>query len=251
MKKNILLIALLALSATAQHFTYQVANESFVPLIIRTDVKPLLGGSEIQIGDEIGLFTKSGVCAGAIVWDGGSEKIVFNANGDNSMTSDVVEGFVNGDTIHFKMYDKILDQEFDMNVTSEQGAIVYPGTYYVLNSLTATKKVTGISQVENEIIQNNLDLIVSPNPVNRNENGVDIITPSELSGQWSIKIFDAVNNLIDQAEITAHGGTTYSWDLHSFNGNRVTNGTYALVATFLDQSGESVTFKKMIGVKAE
>ncbi len=60
-----------------------------------------------------------------------------------------------------------------------------------------------------------------------------------------------VNNLVAHVEMSAIGGTTYSWDLHTFNGNRVTNGTYVLVATFTDQSGERVTFKKMIGVRAE
>jgi len=90
---------------------------------------------------------------------------------------------------------------------------------------------------------------IYPNPVNRNADAVNIVIPSNLSGEWDIKILDAVGNLIDKSSFNANRGTTFHWDLLSNSGNRIAAGTYLLIAKFTDLSGKTEMFKRIIGVK--
>ena len=109
--------------------------------------------------------------------------------------------------------------------------------------------VTAID-LDDDVAQTGIqDLILYPNPVPYNAYKVDLIIPSELSGDWIITIYDVLGNRMDHSAFTAFGGTTYSWDLHTEYGDRVDGGTYVLIARFTGNNGKSKMFKRMIGVK--
>ena len=58
-----------------------------------------------------------------------------------------------------------------------------------------------------------------------------------------------MGNTLDESEFEAMGGSVYKWDLRNRNGVKVTNGTYILVAKFIDANGKREIFKRVIGVK--
>lgn len=149
--KNFVIVLLFAITMSFAEGTYfkyeQTGDGNFVPVLINTTVIPLLDGQSLEAGDEIGLFTSTGVCAGALVWTDGSTKVSINANPDNSMTSGVVEGFVNGDTIYAKIYDISENKVIDASISfdNDDGLFNTNNFYYNVSSLAAVTPVEVIS----------------------------------------------------------------------------------------------------------
>lgn len=108
---------------------------------------------------------------------------------------------------------------------------------------------TAISLTDPTVKEEVQRLLPYPNPVKDNDSEVNFTIPSDLSGKWEIIISDNLGNVMDKATFKAVGGTTYSWDLHSQNGNSVTNGIYILIARFTNSFGESKIIRRAIGVQ--
>ena len=108
---------------------------------------------------------------------------------------------------------------------------------------------TSITLNETSETSSTSDLTIYPNPVSQLSNSLNILIPSRLLGNWSMKIYDVLGNLMDETEFRATGTTTYSWDLHSKYGTRVASGSYVLIAKYTDSSGKSEISKRMIGVR--
>ena len=180
---------------------------------------------------------------------------------DSTEIDTILIGYFNKDTVvTTTIFNVVVDSVFCIKDSVENGNIVYRDTScikdFIYNTDTVVYKDTLLYQEPNAIIAqgdvklvNVEDLIVFPVIASSKDNQVDIIIPSKLSGSWEIEIFDVIGNLIDKADFYAYGGTTYSWDLHSFKGNRVSTGSYLLVAQYLDEQGKERVFKRIIGVK--
>ena len=90
------------------------------------------GGLVLEPGDEIAIFTPNGdICAGSAVWPG--ENIAITAWGDDSQTEGV-DGLVNGDSLHFRIWDASEQVEYQVTAVDYQegdGIFVEDGIYIV------------------------------------------------------------------------------------------------------------------------
>ena len=117
---------------TGPHFTYLQTGTSHSLLINTAE----LDGEEMVIGDEIGVFTPAGICAGAVILadrggDGAPPRRAGNVNfnifpaglgafGDDNGT-ETVEGFTAGQPFAFRLYDASIDAEFNATVIFVEG----------------------------------------------------------------------------------------------------------------------------------
>lgn len=95
----------------------------------------------------------------------------------------------------------------------------------------------------------NKELLFAPNPVPPEAKEVYFITPSDLSGEWEVTIFDNIGNVIDRAEFNSNGGFTYKWDLRNMQGIKVTSGLYLAKITWKRPNGSVEIFKRYVGVE--
>jgi hypothetical protein len=68
-----------------------------------------LNGAEMQVEDELAVFTPDGVCAGWAVWDGSS--VALAVWEDDPMTQ-AVDGFVTGETMSYAVWDESAGVEY-------------------------------------------------------------------------------------------------------------------------------------------
>lgn len=92
------------------------------------------------------------------------------------------------------------------------------------------------------------DLHVYPNPVSRATENILFKIPSKLSGYWTIVIYDALGNVVDDASFNASERTTYTWDLKNKSGINVAIGSYLLIAQHVDREGITNQYRKVIGI---
>ena len=62
-----------------------------------------INGIDLETGDEIGVFTPNGLCAGAVHWKGESTGLAVWK--DDSQTTEV-DGFLDGQTMEFRIWDQ-------------------------------------------------------------------------------------------------------------------------------------------------
>ena len=96
-------VALLAsVPAYAAHFSPGMSNTgSNATILITADNPPEINGVSIAVGDEIGIFTSRGICAGTGVWN--DENLSITVWGDDPEETGV-NGFVAGETYMFKLW---------------------------------------------------------------------------------------------------------------------------------------------------
>lgn len=143
------------------HFACAGAAGDSARVVIPADTPIDLFGQQPAPGDEIGIFTPGGVCAGAAVWTG--ENLTITVRGDDPWT-EVVEGFMNGEPLVFRVWVSLLDREFDMIPRFASSTAAYwPGAEIALVSLEARSKPTGVDEEQPKpvaLAQNH------PNPFN-------------------------------------------------------------------------------------
>ena len=72
-------------------------------------------GSELAAGSELAVYTESGSCAGAVVWNG--ESTGFSVWGDDPQT-EISDGFSPGGNFIYRLWDSSADAEYDAAVDS-------------------------------------------------------------------------------------------------------------------------------------
>ena len=117
--------------ASGPHFdcTLNAAENATIAVTTETSVN---GDLVLEPGDEIAIFTPNGdICAGSAVWPG--ENIAITAWGDDSQTEGV-DGLVNGDSLHFRIWDASEQVEYQVAAVDYQegdGIFVEDGIYIV------------------------------------------------------------------------------------------------------------------------
>lgn len=92
-----------------QHFNFTDNTGADMTIVIGQGVTPTIDGVNIENGDEIGVFTPAGLCAGAIVWQGPPAAITVW--GDDPQTP-VVDGFKANEKYSFRIWDQSEDVEY-------------------------------------------------------------------------------------------------------------------------------------------
>ncbi|MBI4546678.1 MAG: T9SS type A sorting domain-containing protein [Ignavibacteriae bacterium] len=118
------------------HFTFVSNTGRNATVGIPASANPNIGGIPLASGDEIGVFTPSGLCVGAVVWTGSSNALTVW--GDNEQTPDT-DGIHSGEQMFYRVWQRSINTEYpDVNFTYSQGDSIYiDNGIFVLSSLTA------------------------------------------------------------------------------------------------------------------
>lgn len=104
------------------HFFYEPNTGNNAVILISSNIPPAITGRDIETGDEIGIFTPGGICAGAGKWNG--ENLAITVWGDN-LYKDGINGFLEGEEYIFKIRDVSEKMDFLAVAQFEQGEGVY------------------------------------------------------------------------------------------------------------------------------
>lgn len=114
------------------HFIYQITNVNHSLLVISAS----LNDEFLAVGDEVGVFTTRGLCAGStILEEAGDVSFGIAAWGDDRDTQPV-EGFANDEIISFRYWDASAGREYaGVEAMIEEGSINYSSNGFTVLSL--------------------------------------------------------------------------------------------------------------------
>jgi hypothetical protein len=166
-------------------------------------------------GDELGVFTPSGLCVGAVPWLGGMTPLI--AFGDDPETGDT-DGFTAGDTFLFRAWDRDLesdepahwirisgDELFTINGNSE-------GTLWVIRVSVPANPMVALPTA--------LTLSASPNPFNERTN-IQFGLP--MDGEATVALLDLTGRRL---AIVAAGRFHAGYNSVPLNAVGLASGTY-------------------------
>jgi hypothetical protein len=222
----ILLISSLLFSQTTTtifKFTSKTATKYHTIAIPAT--APTINGTALVSGDEIGAFTSSGLCVGAVVWTGATTAIT--AWPDNSETA-VVDGFTEKTSMYFRIYSSTTKKVYyatPVYNTTVSGS----STLFITNGMTLLTSLTGttVVGVENLFTPDDYKLSQNyPNPFNPSTK-INFSIPK--SSILSLTIYDLngkeISKLIDN-KVTAAGSSSIEWNGKDLRGSVVSSGLY-------------------------
>ena len=196
--------------ARTTHFNY-LGNTAESYSIVVNSVE--LNGKLPEVGDEIGVFTTSGLCVGGGVWQ---EDILGIAAWQDDDRTEVVDGFQLGDQMVFKLWDRGENKEIELTASFEKGDGRFGTDAYALVNL---KGVSPRRPKKFELAQN------YPNPFNP-----ETIMQFSISEPTHVKV--EILNLLGQKVATLVDGNRepgnyqVSWAGTDSQGNAVANGIY-------------------------
>jgi hypothetical protein len=121
-----------------QYFVFPDTTGGNATVVIPSAANPRYSdGTGLESGgDEIGIFSHTGLCCGAIVWEG--KNAALTAWGDDSQTPES-DGFQNGDTLYFRVWKQSSGAEYEAFPVFLGGhPVVYETNgFSVLDSLVA------------------------------------------------------------------------------------------------------------------
>jgi hypothetical protein len=131
-----LMISAAPVQSQTVHFTFTSNTGVNATAAIPVSSHPTIDGKELAAGDEIGVFSPSGVCVGASVWTGATIGLIIW--GDNQFTSDI-DGIRSGEQMAFRVWQKQTNKEITrVTVVYASGAGIFaPNGLYVIASLAA------------------------------------------------------------------------------------------------------------------
>ena len=126
-------------------------------------INPIIDGESPTSGDEIAVFTPSGLCIGSTVWKEG-EDLFLTVWGDNIRTTRTVDGALEGEVLMFKVWDNETGKVYDVHAVSSSGDITFTSNeFIILDMLVAGDDIVAVKDSGPEtftLAQN------SPNPFN-------------------------------------------------------------------------------------
>ena len=183
-------------------------------------------GTPLESGDEIGAFSADGLCCGAAVWEGANKALTIW--GDNSQTAEQ-DGFVAGDTLHFRVWKKSTDTEHIATVTFQAGnPVVYQsnGFSVITDFVADTESTVDVSTSDDILLPDRSQLLQNyPNPFNP-----DTHIPYQISraARVILTIYDLngrqIRTLINKKQSPGH--YTAIWNATDASGEKVSSGIY-------------------------
>ncbi|MFO7889770.1 MAG: fibronectin type III domain-containing protein [bacterium] len=235
-----------------QHFQFTSNTGQNCTVVVPSSIEPQYwDGTLLSPGDEIGVFNYAGLCCGAGVWQG--ENTAITVWGDDVQTADTVDGFLENDTIRFRIWDSNKDLEYAALVgfENESDCVYHIDGFGVLTELVSEAE-TGILHSGTLKVPEAFRLKQNhPNPFNP-ETTIEF----HLSEQAEVRliVYDLTGRKIFclvQKTLSA-GVHTATWRGRDQNGHPMASGMYfyRLVANPVSGSGKSmVQVKKMIFMK--
>jgi hypothetical protein len=149
-----------------------------------------------------------------------------------------------------KSFWRITDNREDGVVVSSDPAVLDRDSLWVVTISTSveTNPFGSVAIEQTKQVQESTEITFAPNPVMA-DGEIFFTTPSDVSGSWSVTIYDVVGNSLDQQEFESNGGYIYRWDLRNSAGVPVATGTYVAIITVKLADGSKEVIKRTIGVK--
>lgn len=126
------------------HFVYYQTGTNHSILIQEF----LMGGGPAAIGDEIGVFTEAGMCAGAVMVEEPGERLGLAAWGDEPETRIVVEGFQNGEEMSLRVWDASQEREYRPEVQIEEGEMNFEVNGFTVLARVSVPNVFSIIPIQ-------------------------------------------------------------------------------------------------------
>lgn len=123
-----------------------------------------LGGAPPAIGDEVGIFTQSGMCAGGLVIEEPGEVQGTAAFGDDADTQMLIEGFIDGEEMVFKFWDDSQEREYDPEVEVVNGSLEWSNNALTILAMSVEnvfqiRPIPPIEEDEGALIEFELELV--------------------------------------------------------------------------------------------
>lgn len=223
----------------ARHFSFYINTGNNASIVIPASSNISVYGEALDPGDEIGVFTPEGICAGAGIWTG--YNLGITVWGDN-LYEDGINGFNGGEPYLFRIWKKSENTEYAVKAVFAQGSDAYHiDGMSVIESLTVEAMsqqislTAGWNLVSSNVVPTDKRLSAvlgeAANSITLMKNGRGNLYWPEWSidniGQWNI--LDGYQIYVqDDIEIEINGrevlpsSTTYnlpsSWSLISYTG---------------------------------
>ncbi len=233
------------------HFQFTSNTGENATIVIPVDIIPKYSDdAPLDNGDEIGVFTADGLCCGAVVWQNLSAAITVWGN--NSQT-DSIDGFVAGDTLHYRVWKKNADIEYPARVDYQTGNLcVYQANgFSVLTELVADL-TTDVTDKDKGTIPSNFKLCQNyPNPFNME---TTIVYQLPKTSEVILTVYDTQGHIVRRLiqGNKAAGSYTLRWDGSNQSGNRVASGIYFYRIRITGEKANQRSFtdiKKMVLMK--
>jgi len=101
------------LAPAQNYFTFRANTEDSYAIVVAS---ASINGADVQIGDEIGVFTPAGLCVGATVITQQASNLLLTAWQDDSFTPQK-DGYLDGETMTFRVWDVSSQTELTMNTS--------------------------------------------------------------------------------------------------------------------------------------
>jgi hypothetical protein len=101
-KDAIIILQSLMSITNSPHFNYVSNTGKNSTIILKLDINPKVNGSPLSIGDEVGVFTSTGLCVGAGIWE--NTNLAITVWGDDSETLEI-DGIKSGEKYHYRIWD--------------------------------------------------------------------------------------------------------------------------------------------------
>jgi len=215
--------------AKTAHFDY-LGNTGESYSIVVNSIE--LSGKHPEVGDEIGVFSPSGLCVGGGVWQGGILGIAVWQDDDRT---EVADGFQIGEEMIFKLWDRGQNKEIELSASFEKGDGRFGTDVYALISL---KGVSSQLPKEFKLAQN------YPNPFNPNTK-ISYALPKDCDVKLTIynMLGQKIKVLVDEYQTA--GYKHVHWDGKDDKGKEVASGIYF----YRLDAGEFTESKKMLILK--
>jgi len=211
-----------------KHFVPQARTADYYSVLVKS---VRIEGKEVEVGDELGVFTESGLCVGSVVL-AGEFPVGIMAWADDAQTEEV-EGFKAGEVMVFKLWDASEEREYEVVSTVLQGSERFgesPMSVVAITGIAASPIPTTFALEQNY-----------PNPFN-SETTIKYQLPE--AGKVTLRIFNVlgqeVRTLVDG--VKEAGYYEVHWDGLDNGGRSVSAGIYI----YRIQAGEFKQTRKML-----
>jgi len=171
-----------------------------------------IGERNIKIGDEVGIFNSQGICVGAGVWDG-TDVMAISSWADDEQTIEI-DGFREGEEIHFKFWDSDKDNETEFEATFIFGNGRFGDGAFCMVELSSYGVIKNYSLEQNY-----------PNPFNAN---TMISYHLSRAGKVELRVYSLLGKEIKTLVNEHQGIGSHSaiWDGRNYQGNDIPSGIY-------------------------
>ncbi|MBN2011983.1 T9SS type A sorting domain-containing protein [candidate division KSB1 bacterium] len=214
--------------AVSEHFNVSYRSRTNCIVVI-----PVANQSILEIGDEIAAFNADGLCCGTAVWQG--QNLALTIWGDDSQTQ-AVDGMQIGQPMHFRVWQRASNQEFNAAVEFMDGAV----SVFVDNALLIASNVatSATSVVKDLTTPASFRILNSyPNPFNPETN---IVLELPETAQVDVRVFDIQGRLVSTL---FHGQKDAGVHRIQWNATSQPSGLYM---TVIQAGSEKRTLKLML-----